>query len=52
MAMAFESAEPVVEPLAAYSQSRLNWTETQQQIAQRCDAVFRGGWPGRGFCNG
>jgi 2-polyprenyl-6-methoxyphenol hydroxylase-like FAD-dependent oxidoreductase len=40
MSMAFESAELAVEPLAAYSQGRLNWTKTQRQIAQRCDAAF------------
>jgi menaquinone-9 beta-reductase len=40
MSMAFESAELAVEPLVAYSQGRLNWTETQRQIAQRCDAAF------------
>jgi 2-polyprenyl-6-methoxyphenol hydroxylase-like FAD-dependent oxidoreductase len=40
MSMAFESAEMAVEPLAAYSQGRLNWPQAQQQIARRCDAAF------------
>ena len=38
--MAFESAELAVEPLAAYSQGRLNWRQARQQIARRCDAAF------------
>ena len=40
MSMAFESAELAVEPLAAYSQGKLNWPQAQQQIARRCDAAF------------
>jgi 2-polyprenyl-6-methoxyphenol hydroxylase-like FAD-dependent oxidoreductase len=40
MSMAFESAEMAVEPLTAYSEGRLNWTQAQQQIAGRCDAAF------------
>ena len=40
MSMAFESAELAIEPLAAYSQGRLNWTQARQQIARRCDAAF------------
>ena len=40
MSMAFESAELAVEPLAAYSQGRLNWRQARQQIARRCDAAF------------
>jgi 2-polyprenyl-6-methoxyphenol hydroxylase-like FAD-dependent oxidoreductase len=40
MSMAFESAEMAAEPLAAYSQGRLNWPQAQQQIARRCDAAF------------
>jgi len=40
MSMAFESAEMAVEPLAAYSQGKLNWTQARQQIARRCDAAF------------
>jgi 2-polyprenyl-6-methoxyphenol hydroxylase-like FAD-dependent oxidoreductase len=40
MSMAFESAEMAVEPLTAYSQGKLNWTQAQQQIARRCDAAF------------
>ncbi len=40
MSMAFESAEMAVEPLTAYSQGRLDWPQTRQQIARRCDAAF------------
>jgi 2-polyprenyl-6-methoxyphenol hydroxylase-like FAD-dependent oxidoreductase len=40
MSMAFESAEMAMEPLAAYSEGKLNWTQAQRQIAQRCDAAF------------
>ena len=40
MSMAFESAELAIEPLAAYSRGKLNWTQAHQQIARRCDAVF------------
>jgi flavin-dependent dehydrogenase len=40
MSMAFESAEMAVEPLTAYSQGKLNWTQARQQIARRCDAAF------------
>jgi 2-polyprenyl-6-methoxyphenol hydroxylase-like FAD-dependent oxidoreductase len=40
MSMAFESAEMAAEPLAAYSQGKLNWMQAQQQIARRCDAAF------------
>jgi 2-polyprenyl-6-methoxyphenol hydroxylase-like FAD-dependent oxidoreductase len=40
MSMAFESAEMAVEPLAAYSQGKLNWTQARRQIARRCDAAF------------
>jgi 2-polyprenyl-6-methoxyphenol hydroxylase-like FAD-dependent oxidoreductase len=40
MSMAFESAELAVEPLAAYSQGKLNWRQAHQQIARRCDAAF------------
>jgi 2-polyprenyl-6-methoxyphenol hydroxylase-like FAD-dependent oxidoreductase len=40
MSMAFESAEMAVEPLAAYSQRKLNWTQARQQIARSCDAAF------------
>jgi 2-polyprenyl-6-methoxyphenol hydroxylase-like FAD-dependent oxidoreductase len=40
MSMAFESAELAVEPLAAYSRGRLNWTEARRQIARDCDAAF------------
>jgi 2-polyprenyl-6-methoxyphenol hydroxylase-like FAD-dependent oxidoreductase len=40
MSMAFESAEMAIEPLAAYSLGRLDWTQAQKQIALRCDAAF------------
>ena len=40
MSMAFESAEMAIEPLAAYSRGRLDWTAARQQIARRCDAAF------------
>ncbi len=40
MSMAFESAEIAIEPLAAYSEGKMSWTEARQTIAQRCDAAF------------
>ena len=40
MSMAFESAELAVEPLAAYSRGKLNWSQARRQIARRCDAAF------------
>jgi hypothetical protein len=40
MSMAFESAELAVEPLTAFSQSEMSWTETQQTIARICDHAF------------
>ena len=40
MSMAFESAEAAIEPLAAYGRGKLNWMDTQRQIALRCDAAF------------
>jgi 2-polyprenyl-6-methoxyphenol hydroxylase-like FAD-dependent oxidoreductase len=40
MSMAFESAEMAVEPLAAYSQGKLDWTQARRQIARDCDAAF------------
>ena len=40
MSMALESAEFAVEPLAAYSDGRLDWTAARRQIARRCDAAF------------
>jgi len=40
MSMAFESAEAAIEPLTAYSQDRLSWSDAQRQIARRCDAAF------------
>jgi 2-polyprenyl-6-methoxyphenol hydroxylase-like FAD-dependent oxidoreductase len=40
MSMAFESAELAIEPLVAWSRGEISWTETQSQIARRCDAAF------------
>jgi 2-polyprenyl-6-methoxyphenol hydroxylase-like FAD-dependent oxidoreductase len=40
MSMAFESAQMAIEPLAAFSQGEVSWTEAQQTIANRCDAAF------------
>jgi len=40
MSMAFESAELAVEPLADYSQGRLDWAAARQRLAQRCAAAF------------
>ena len=40
MSMAFESAELAIEPLTTYSRGKLDWSQTQQQIARRCDTVF------------
>jgi 2-polyprenyl-6-methoxyphenol hydroxylase-like FAD-dependent oxidoreductase len=41
MSMAFESAELAVEPLADYSQGRMDWLAARRRVAQRCDAAFR-----------
>jgi menaquinone-9 beta-reductase len=40
MSMAFESAEAAIEPLTAYSCGKSNWTDTQRQIALKCDSAF------------
>ena len=40
MSMAFESAELAMDPLAAYSSGQCGWRETQQAIAEACDAGF------------
>jgi flavin-dependent dehydrogenase len=40
MSMAFESAELAVEPLADYSQGRLDWASARRRLAQGCDAAF------------
>jgi len=40
MSMAFESAELAIKPLVAWSRGEISWTETQSQIARRCDAAF------------
>jgi len=40
MSMAFESAELAMEPLAAYSEGRVDWPEARRLIAERCDAAF------------
>ena len=37
MSMAFESAELAMEPLADYSQGRLDWPAARRRLAQRCD---------------
>ena len=52
MSMAFESAEMAVEPLAAFSQGKVNWRQARQQIARRCDAAFSRRLAWRGFCSG
>ena len=40
MSMALESAEIAIEPLAAYSEGRLDWAAARGQIARRCDSAF------------
>jgi 2-polyprenyl-6-methoxyphenol hydroxylase-like FAD-dependent oxidoreductase len=40
MSMAFESAEMAIEPLANYSEGRLDWPAARRQIARLCDAAF------------
>jgi 2-polyprenyl-6-methoxyphenol hydroxylase-like FAD-dependent oxidoreductase len=40
MSMAFESAELAVDPLADYSQGRLDWPGARQRLTERCDAAF------------
>jgi len=40
MSMAFESAEFAIEPLAAYSEGRLDWAAARRHIARRCDEAF------------
>ncbi|MBI5684960.1 MAG: FAD-dependent monooxygenase [Verrucomicrobia bacterium] len=42
MSMAFESAEMAIEPLAAWSRNKTDWSQARQTIADRCDAVFAG----------
>jgi 2-polyprenyl-6-methoxyphenol hydroxylase-like FAD-dependent oxidoreductase len=42
MSMAFESAEIAAEPLANYSEGRLDWTGARREIARRCDTAFAG----------
>ena len=48
MSMAFESAELAIEPLAAYSEGKISWSEAQRTIARRCDETFarRLAWAG------
>jgi 2-polyprenyl-6-methoxyphenol hydroxylase-like FAD-dependent oxidoreductase len=40
MSMALESAEFALEPLAAYSEGRLDWAWARRQIARCCDTAF------------
>jgi menaquinone-9 beta-reductase len=40
MSMAFESAGLAIEPLAAWSNGEIPWTETRQTLAHRCDVAF------------
>jgi menaquinone-9 beta-reductase len=40
ISMAFESAQMAIEPLAAFSQGQVSWTEAQQTIVVRCDMAF------------
>lgn len=40
MSLAFESAELAAEPLAAYSEGRLDWPGARRLVAQRCDKAF------------
>lgn len=40
MSMAFESAELAIEPLARYSEGRLDWLTTRRAIAESCDRAF------------
>jgi 2-polyprenyl-6-methoxyphenol hydroxylase-like FAD-dependent oxidoreductase len=48
MSMAFESAGIAIEPLAAYRQGKISWTNAQQTIARDCDRAFarRLAWAG------
>lgn len=40
MSMAFESAKLAIDPLAQYSEGRLDWATAQRRIAQDCDRTF------------
>jgi menaquinone-9 beta-reductase len=40
MSIAFESAELAIEPLAAWSQGELSWTQTRQMVARHCDELL------------
>jgi flavin-dependent dehydrogenase len=40
MSMALEAAELALEPLAAYSQGRTDWSEAQRAVARLCDRAF------------
>jgi hypothetical protein len=40
MSMAFESAEFAIDPLVAYSQGKLDWTQAHQAVALACDRAF------------
>jgi len=40
MSMAFEAAELAIDPIAAYSQRRINWAQARETIAHACDCAF------------
>ena len=40
MSLAFESAQLVVEPLAAFSRGEISWAQARQIIARACDENF------------
>lgn len=40
MSMAFESGELAIEPLAQYSEGRLDWATARRRIAEDCDRTF------------
>src|SRR5207249_5439931 len=48
MSMAFESAEIAIEPLVAYRQSQMSWSEARHTAARLCDKRFtrRLAWAG------
>jgi len=40
MSMAFEAAEIALEPIAAYAQGKVSWTESRRAISHACDKTF------------
>jgi 2-polyprenyl-6-methoxyphenol hydroxylase-like FAD-dependent oxidoreductase len=40
MSMAFEAAEIALEPIAAYAQGKVSWTESRRAISSACDKTF------------